>query len=94
MASYEIHKKKQAVTVDLEGVAGQTEQLIEALRECQGGNCSCPTDEYQKLESMDVEQHGDVIQLQLGAKPGSEFDTAEIAACLDHMTAKLSDSTD
>jgi hypothetical protein len=53
------------------------------------GQCMCPTDEYEKLASMEVEYAGDRIRLRLESKPGEMFDTSEIAACLDYTTAKL-----
>jgi hypothetical protein len=42
-----------------------------------------PTNEYEKLASMAVEQTGDVIRIRLEPKPGMQMDTTEVAACLD-----------
>ena len=38
------------------------ERLLEALGECQNGQCSCPTNVYDKLESLKVEPGDDVIR--------------------------------
>jgi len=87
--SYRIEEDESGLSVELNGAAGKTDELLEAFGECKEGQCSCPTDEYKKLASMDVEQSGDVIRLRLEAKAGEKFDTSEIAACLDYTTPKL-----
>jgi hypothetical protein len=81
------------VNIEVTEVAGVQDKLLEAFGECQAGRCSCPTDEYQKLASMEVEQETDTIRLRLHAKPGERFDTSEIAACLDYTTAKAAKAT-
>jgi hypothetical protein len=62
-----------------------------AFEDCQAGRCSCPTHEYEKLASMDVEEAGNVILIRLQTKPREKIDTSEIAACLDYTTANLPD---
>lgn len=41
---------------------------------------------------MDVRQSRDVTQLRLEAKPGVRLDTSQIAAGLDHASARLAES--
>jgi hypothetical protein len=91
VARYRVEEEESIVSIEVTTARGQQDQLLEAFGECQAGHCSCPTDEYQKLAAMDVEQSGDVIRLRLEAKPGEKFDTSEIAACLDYTTAKLTE---
>jgi hypothetical protein len=64
-------------------------RLLEAYGECQNGQCSCPTNEYYKLESVKVEPGEDVIRMRLEPKPGEKFDAFQIAACLDYKTATI-----
>jgi hypothetical protein len=94
MARYRIEEKESTVSIVVTDAGRQKDQLLEAFGECQSGQCSCPTDEYQKLATMDVQQAGDLIRLRLEAKPGEKFDTSEIAACLDYTTAKLTETND
>lgn len=89
MARYRIEEDTSAVSIDLSEVSGQQGQLLEAFSECQEGHCSCPTAEYEKLASIDVQRTGDDIRLRLEAKPGETIDTSQIAACLDYTTAKV-----
>lgn len=89
MARYRIEQEASAVVVELTGVAAQQEELLEAFSECQSGRCSCPTNEYEKLAAMDVQQGEERILLRLEAKPGLALDSSEIAACLDHTVSKI-----
>lgn len=87
MAHYRIKESESAVSIELTEVAGNQEQLLGAFAACQAGQCSCPTDEYQKLAAMDIQQGAEEIRLELEPKTGEKFDLSEIAACLDYTTA-------
>lgn len=87
--SYRIQEDESGISIEVAGIAGKEGQLLQAFGECQAGQCSCPTDEYQKVASMAVEPSGDTISVRLQAQPGKRFDTAEIAACLDYTTKKV-----
>lgn len=93
MARYRIDQEGSAVSVEVTQPRERQAQVLEAFGECQAGRCSCPTDEYQKLASMDIEQADDLIRLRLEPKPGEELDTSEIAACLDYTTAQEAEVT-
>ncbi len=92
MAHYRIHESETAVTIEVTEVGGKQEELLGAFGACQAGQCSCPTDEYQKLAAMDVKHGEDDIRLRLEPKPGEKFDLSEIAACLDYTTAKATEA--
>ncbi len=92
MARYRIDESGPSLEIELTEVEGQEADLLRAFSECQAGQCSCPTDEYQKLAAMEVEQGHDAIRLTLDPKPGEKFDATEIAACLDYTTAKATSS--
>ncbi len=89
MADYRIEKRPEGVSIQVADVAGHQEELLRAFEECQEGRCTCPTNEYEKVASMQVAASDDEMSLHLEAKPGSTFDTEEISACLDYTTAKV-----
>jgi hypothetical protein len=64
-------------------------KALDAFQACQEGRCSCPTDEYQKLETLDIEPGDDSLTLHLTPKPGEELDPSEIEKCLDYTQGKL-----
>lgn len=88
MTDYRIEADDTTVAIEITGVEGRQAELLEAFGECQQGRCSCPTDEYEKVDTMEVAPSEDRIAITLQAKPGATFDAAEIAACLDYTVGK------
>jgi hypothetical protein len=84
MTKYTIDTDGSSVAIELTEVAGRQAGLLEAFGECQEGRCSCPTDEYRKVATMDVRPTGDRIAIRLEEKPRMSLDASEIAACLDY----------
>lgn len=94
MARYRLDEDEAAVSIELTDLAGRKDELLEAFRECQEGRCTCPTEEYRKVASMDVDADQDRIAIRLASKPGQRLDSSEIDACLDHTVGKVGDSAD
>jgi hypothetical protein len=90
---YRIREDESGLSIEVEGVGSKQAELMQTFGECKEGQCSCPTDEYTKLASMDVKQAGGSITLRLEAKAGEKFDASEIAACLDYTTQKLDEAS-
>ncbi len=88
MTQYRIAPSAGALEIEIVGVGDQRDALLAAFGECAKGNCSCPTNEYEKVAAMDVRTSPDAIHILLGAKPGTEFDTREIEACLDYTVRR------
>lgn len=89
MARYHIDQKETAVSIELTDLGTHREQFIEALEECQEGRCSCPTDGYEKLESMELHDASDGITVRLVVKPGENLDASQIESCFDYTSQKL-----
>lgn len=62
--------------------------LVEEFAKCAAGTCSCPTPQYEKVESMDVAAQDSGVTVNLRVKPGQVIDLADIERCLDH-TAQI-----
>jgi hypothetical protein len=88
MTRYKFTEQTNGVAIDLTEVHDREQDLLAAFDECRQGNCSCPTDEYQKVATMDVSASSVAINIRLEAKPGNVFDTTELAACLEHTIEK------
>lgn len=86
---YKIDQKENGIDISVAGVKNDKQKLLEAFRECQEGRCSCPTEEYKKLDSLEVEQSDDGIQLRLRSKHGESIDKAEIEKCLDYTAGRV-----
>jgi hypothetical protein len=71
-------------------VEGKKKELLEAFQECSEGHCSCPTQEYQKVETMKVLDTQGTIQLSIKNKANEVIDTKEIEKCLEYTKHKVS----
>jgi Co/Zn/Cd efflux system component len=88
---YRIEAGPSQLDIKIEGTGEKQKEILEAFGECQAGRCTCPTTEYQKLESLQVEATGDSIKLQLRPKAGTQFDLSEIEQCLQHTVTKATE---
>lgn len=86
---YQIDEKQNGVDVRLDEVGGNQKQLLEAFQACREGRCACPTGEYRKLESIEIEQAPDRITLHLRSKPGEKLEKTEIIKCLEITKGSL-----
>ena len=84
-----IKPDSEGLNVEVSDIAEQEEELLTEFQACQEGRCSCPTDEYEKLASLEIARSVGKISLRLKAKAGHEFDRAEIEKCLHHAEKKL-----
>jgi len=51
-----IVKKKIGVDIKITDLNGEKEKLIEAFQECSEGHCTCPTQEYEKVETLNKDK--------------------------------------
>ena len=78
--------------IELTEIQGKEKQLLAAFQECQEGRCACPTNEYSKLESLEIEQADGKLNLRLSSKKGEVFDSDAIGKCLDYTERKITSS--
>jgi hypothetical protein len=86
---YKIEKKSGRLEIKIVELQGDEKHYLEAFNDCQTGRCTCPSQEYKKLDSMQVEHKDGVISLQLNSKEGTQFDEVEIERCLARTKARL-----
>ncbi len=88
---YKVESNQNEINIEVSETKGKQKQLLEAFQECQEGRCSCPTQEYSKLDSLEIEHDEDTIRLKLKAKPDEQFDENEISKCLEYTKGKTED---
>lgn len=88
----EITKNAGGLDIDITEVEGKKEELLQAFHECSEGHCTCPTQEYEKMESLEIIDGEDSIELSIKARAGTEIDTGEIEKCLAYTKARVSGS--
>lgn len=87
----QIKTTENGIQIDVTDLEGKKEQLLEAFQECSEGRCTCPTQEYQKVEALDILDSSDAIQLSIKAKAGQQIDTAEIEKCLEYTKKRVAE---
>ena len=86
---HKIKSKKEGIEIKISGVNDKQNELLKSFELCQQGKCDCPTDEYKKLEDLQVNSEKDKISLNLKAKSGKVFDKNEIEKCIDFTIKKV-----
>jgi hypothetical protein len=86
---YKIEEQHDGIRIEVAETKGRQSKLLEAFQECKEGHCTCPTQEYTKLESLVIEKDEGTIHLHLKSKPGAEFDRSEISKCLEYAQSKV-----
>ena len=70
------------LTVNLDDVKDK-DAIIETIAGCADGSCACSTDEYQKVETMQIVPGPNSIQLNIEVKPGEVIDPNCTSECLE-----------
>lgn len=89
----EIIKNKNGIDINITDVNdqnGEKDKLLEAFQECSEGRCTCPTQEYEKVESLNITRTDKVIQLSIKSKENTVINTDEIEKCLEYTRDKVS----
>jgi hypothetical protein len=90
---YEITEQDGDVEVQVQQTGEHTPQLLASLQDCQHGRCTCPTDQYDRLEDLTIHSHPDVLTIRLRPRQGQLLDTDEIRACLDYTISQAQNDT-
>lgn len=86
---YKIDENENGLDISVADVKDKKEKLLQAFKECQEGRCSCPTEEYKKLDSLEIDHNDEGIQLSLKSKPGEKIDKTEINRCLEYTAKRV-----
>lgn len=86
---FRIEQQPTGLRIDAEVPAGQREALQRELAKCAAGTCSCPSTQYDKLQSIQVTPSPDGFSVNLQPKPGETVDRNDIERCLEHTAASI-----
>lgn len=86
---YRIRRDQDRIDIQVDELGDEQQQVLDAFQACQEGRCTCPTDEYKKLESLDIQPGEDSVNLRLTPKKGEALHQAEIEKCLDHTREQI-----
>lgn len=89
---YSVKGDDSIVKITIGDVGSKQAELLKELNECMVGRCSCPTDQYTKVESMQITPGEGQLSMTLSAKLGEKIDRGDINKCLEDMTQKAKKS--
>ncbi|MBP7964704.1 MAG: hypothetical protein KBG20_02930 [Caldilineaceae bacterium] len=85
---YQLSQNESKLEIEITDVGDHASELLASFQACQEGRCSCPTNEYEKLADLAVDVADGAIHLRLTPVTGTQFDSSEIAKCLDFTLAQ------
>jgi hypothetical protein len=53
---YMVEAKAAELNIKVENVGDKQDTLVQSLQECVAGRCSCPTSQYEKLDTIDMQR--------------------------------------
>jgi len=86
---HKIRTKKNGVEIKISNVQDKQTELLQSFELCQKGLCDCPTEEYKKLQDLNIYSSEKEILLSLKAKEGEKLDQSEIEKCIDFTVKKV-----
>lgn len=81
---YAIRQKSQGLEIKVEDLGDSQQQVLESLQACAEGRCSCPTNQYEKLDAIQIRPSPDSVSIELRAKAGETVRQADIEKCLEY----------
>jgi len=88
---YNITQDGEAVEIHVQDTGERAPQVLASLQECQEGRCSCPTDQYDRLASIEVGGGEGELTVHLTPRPGEHLDPDELRACMDYTLESAAD---
>lgn len=85
---YSVAGNKSTLRIEIESDGEKQHKLMEALQECAEGRCTCPTNQYEKLQAIDIAPGAKALNVTLTAKPGEAIDRAAIDKCLEYTATQ------
>lgn len=87
--NYHVNEKNDGINITI-GSVKDKQALMQNFELCQKGQCSCPTTEYTKLESMNIVSGRDEIRIELKSKAEQKLQVSEIEKCLEFTLNRTS----
>ena len=69
------------------------DELLKNFQACREGSCDCPSDEYVKLDKLEIQSSENEMVLNLKAKKNQIFDENEVEKCVDYVVKKVSEKS-
>lgn len=82
-----VEKRGNNVSIQIDGVSGHEEALLEGIRRCRQGAWACQSGECLNIGTMEERIEEGSVFLTLVPRPGAQIDRAGIETCLRYLLA-------
>jgi hypothetical protein len=79
-----VREQGDEVHIELTGIAGRQQRVLQALNECQRSACGCAEDQPMARAEINVRAGANDMRIRLKGKDGLRFEAAAIYRCLRH----------
>jgi hypothetical protein len=79
-----VREEGDEVHIELTGVAGRQQRVLQAINECQRNACGCPEERPLGRAEISVRAGANDMRIRLKGKDGLRFEAASIYRCLRH----------
>jgi len=82
---YRVEKRGEQVSIEIEGVAGREQALIDEIRRCRQSAWACQSGECMNIGTMEERAQDGNVRLTLVPRPGAQINPDGIAVCLRYL---------
>lgn len=79
-----VREQGDEVHIELTGIAGRQQRVLQAINECQRSACGCGEDLPMTRAEISVRAGANDMRIRLKGKDGLRFEAAAIYRCLRH----------
>ena|SRR5215467_12772696 len=79
-----VREQGDEVHIELTGVGGRQERVLQALNECQRSACGCTDEPGMQRAEINVRAGANDMRIRLKGKNGLRFEAEAIYRCLRH----------
>lgn len=79
-----VREQGDEVHIELLGIAGRQQHVLQALNDCQRSACGCAGDQPFGRAEINVRAGANDMRIRLKSKDGLRFEAASIYRCLRH----------
>ncbi len=89
MPKFNVTQAASKLRIKIDDVGDKQTALMGALQECAEGRCTCPTQQYEKLQEINIQPTPTGVDVTLTPKPGESIDREAIDKCLEYTARQL-----
>ena len=89
-----LKEKNNHIIVNINNIENKKDLILQNLNDCKEGRCSCPTNEYDKLNKLDIHVNTELNEIIVDLEPklGQKIELSEIKKCLDYTAINVNKS--